>query len=118
MGKRDTMMERNRNARKLKQSDSMHRNCIRLHPQNTKEHEMKKVELCWELLQQGKEFITEARFKKGDMRADIYVLDNGDIYEIESSPQNLEERKKHYPEGTEIIKLWEDTDDTGDGALL
>lgn len=97
---------RNDNARKIKNTDSRHRNCIRVHRQNSKRHEMKKVEICWELLQDGKEFITEARFKDSDIRADIYVLDDDEIIEIESTDYKLEERKNKYPETkTTVIHL-------------
>lgn len=71
---------------------------------------MKKVELCWELLDEGVEFVTEAEFKQehGNIRADIFVLDDGRIYEIESRERNLDERKKRYPDNTEIIPLWDE----------
>lgn len=89
---------RNDNARKIKNTSSRHTNCIRIHPQNSKRHEMKKVEICWELLQEDKHFITEAEFKNKDIRADIYVLDTGELIEIESSDYQLEQRKEDYPD--------------------
>lgn len=106
MNEHELEIKRNDNARKIKHEDAMHRNCIKIHPQNSKRHEMTKVKKCWELLQQGKEFVTEARFKDKDIRADIFVLDNGNIYEIESSDYKLEERKKDYPENkTKVLHL-------------
>lgn len=89
---------RNDNARKLEHTSRRHRNCIRIHPQNSKRHEMKKVEICWELLQEGKEFVTEAEFEDKDIRADIYVLDDAEIIEVESSDYELDERKSKYPD--------------------
>jgi len=68
---------------------------------------MKKVELCWDLMQEGKHFITEARFKNRDLRADIYVLDDDEIWEIETSKHELADRKNEYPtEKTFVFSLW------------
>lgn len=103
MNQKELATTRNDNARKIEHTDARHRNCIRLHPQNSKRHEMKKVELCWELLQDGKEFVTEAKFKDKDIRADIYILDTGELWEIESSDYELEERKSKYPEDKTTI---------------
>jgi len=107
MNEKELAIKRNDVAREIKHTSSIHRNYIQLHPQNSKEHEMKKVEICWELLNQEKEFITEAIFKDKNVRADIVVLDDKKIIEIESSDYKLEERKKHYPEDfeLEIVKL-------------
>lgn len=96
-------MKRNENAEKIKHTDARHRNKITVHPQNSKRHERKKFDLCWQLLQQDKEFITEARFKDRDIRADIFILDTGEIWEIESSDYELDERKSEYPEDKTTI---------------
>jgi len=98
VSKQELRQKRNDNARKIMDDDSRHRNCIRLHPQNTVEHEMKKAEICWELLQEDKEFITEARFENRDIRADVFVLDNGNIFEVETDPSDVDERKSDYPD--------------------
>lgn len=107
MNQKELAIRRNNVARRIKHTSSIHRNYIQLHPQNSKEHEMKKVEICWNLLQKDKEFITEAEFRDKNVRADIVVLDDKKIIEIESSDYKLEERKKHYPEDFElqIVKL-------------
>ena len=97
--------KRNQNAHKIKHNDAMTRNHVAIHPQNTKKHEKKKWEICWELRQQGKHFITEARFKNKNIRADIYVLDDDKMIEIETSSYKLQERKNKYPENTEFILL-------------
>lgn len=99
---------RNQNMRKIKHEDSQHYNKLNIHAQNTFQHEKKKFEICYQLREQGKHFITEARFKNKDIRADIYVLDDDKIIEIESSSYEMSERKKDYPENTEIILLEED----------
>ncbi len=103
---------RNANARKINNRDSRHRNKVNLHPQNTREHEMKKTQLCWKLEQQNKHYITEARFKNKDLRTDIYVLDDDELWEIETSKHQLEDRKDKYPQGkTYIWPLWEDSEE-------
>jgi len=101
-------MERNKNLQKVKHQDALKRNHVALHPQNTKRHEKRKWEECWKLRQQGKHFVTEARFKDRDLRADIYVLDDDRLIEIETTSYELEERKEEYPEDTEFILLGEE----------
>lgn len=97
------------NERRLKHSSAMHRNCVRLHPQNTSKHELRKAEECLKLRREGKHFVTEAEFKDKDIRADIYVLDTGEIIEIETSDYKLEQRKQKYKnEELNIIHLEDD----------
>lgn len=103
--------ERNQNLNKINHQDALKRNHVALHPQNTKEHEFRKWKECWKLRQQNKHFVTEARFKERDLRADIYVLDDDKIIEIETSSYELEERKEEYPEDTEFILLEEENQD-------
>jgi hypothetical protein len=56
---------------------------------NTKAHEMKKAEICFELLQLGKHFLTEAEKNKckGEptRRVDVVDLSSGDEIEIETN---------------------------------
>jgi len=100
---------RNNNLRKLVPQDRKKTNVVNIHPQNSKKHEQKKFELCWELEQENKEYVTEARFKDRDLRADIYVLDDDEILEIESSKYELEDRKNLYPEKkTWVYPLWDE----------
>ena len=69
------------------------RNCVRLNASNALEHELAKFKVCWELLQEGKEFVTEAVFTNGK-RADILVLDTGDVIEIlHSETKEMAEKK-------------------------
>jgi len=110
MNQKELEQTRRENAKKINNSDSRHRNKVNLHRQNTKKHEMKKAELCWQLEQQGKEYITEARFKNRDLRADIYVLDDDEVWEIETSKQELADRKSKYPEySTYVYPLWKNS---------
>jgi len=70
-------------------------------------HEKKKFELCWKLEQENKKYICEARFNDRDLRADIYVLDDDELLEIESSEYELQDRKNQYPESkTWVYPLW------------
>lgn len=106
----DLEIERNQNLNKIVTEDAtgQKRNYLHIHPQNSYAHEKRKFEECWKLRQQGKQFVTEARFKDRNLRADIYVLDTDQIIEIESSSYELAERKKEYPEDTEFILLEEE----------
>lgn len=109
MNQKKLSKERQKNADKIKYEDSRHRNRVNIHPQNSKKHERKKFELCWTLEQENKHYVTEACFKNKDLRADIYVLDDDEIWEIETSKQELKDRKNKYPENkTYIWPLWTD----------
>jgi len=107
MNKEELLRERNRNRRKLVEKDRKKTNVVDIHPQNSKAHEKKKFELCWKLEQENKKYICEARFKDRDLRADIYVLDDDELLEIESSEYELQDRKNQYPESkTWVYPLW------------
>lgn len=109
MNQEELRRKRNENRRKLKVKDRKKTNVVDIHPQNSKAHEKKKFELCWQLEQDGKEYITEARFKDRDLRADIYVLDDDELLEIESSKHELSDRKSDYPEeSTWVYPLWDE----------
>jgi len=56
-------------------------------------HELAKFKICWELACEGKEFVTEAVFTNGK-RADILVLDTGDVIEILHSETKEMAQKK------------------------
>jgi len=100
---------RNENRRNLVEKDRKKTNVVDIHPQNSKAHEKKKFELCWQLEQEGKKYITEARFKDQNLRADIYVLDDDELLEIESSKHELKDRKNLYPEHrTWVYPLWDE----------
>jgi protein associated with RNAse G/E len=103
-------IERNKNLNKIVTEDAtgQKRNYVHIHPQNSYAHEKRKFEECWKLRQNNKQFVTEARFKDRDLRADIYVLDDDQIIEIESTSYELQERKKEYPKDTEFILLEEE----------
>lgn len=105
MGKIERMRKRNDVARRMEHTSSIHRNCIRINIHNTERHERKKFDLAWNLAKQGKKFVTEAEFKKSNIRADLVSLDDKKIFEIETNPKDFELRKEKYPEDFEIIMV-------------
>ena len=64
------------------------KNAVFISPSNSLKHELKKLEVCYELREQGNVFITEAvRNKKEDgkdRRVDVVNLDTCDEIEIET----------------------------------
>jgi len=74
---------------------SRHVNCIRLHKNTTLKHRNKMVEICNWMLDNGYDFVTEAKFKEGG-RADIVCLDEGVAYEVMDS-ERKKVRLKQYP---------------------
>jgi hypothetical protein len=81
-------------------------NCLRWGSNETKEHILKKLEICIELKELEHEFITEAIFNNGG-RADVIDLTSGIIYEILCSEDEIkfEEKIKKYPEEFEVVKI-------------
>lgn len=73
-------------------------NMIRFSKTETEEHKNKKIEICNNLVKEGKSFITEAIFIQGG-RADIFILDDLTIIEILKSEklENIENKKRYYP---------------------
>lgn len=85
-----------------------HQNCIRLNPANSWEHELQKVKVCWKLLKEKKEFLTETIFKN-NKRADIINLTDNIIIEILHSESVEDFNNKNYPlEATYILSGEED----------
>lgn len=76
------------------------RNAVILHIQNNKPHELKKAEVCYDLLKEGKEFVTEVQRNKANAEnlkpiVDIVVLDDDNMeIEIVDSSGDLERYKK------------------------
>lgn len=58
------------------------RNAIYISPANGLQHEIKKLEVCYNLRKEGKVFITEAVGNKDSRRVDIVCLDTGQEVEI------------------------------------
>ena len=75
------------------------RNLVRFNTHNSKEHEMKKAEVCFEMQKAGQEFITEAA-RNGDV-IDVICLDSGDEWEI----INTHGLEKAVNNGRHVVKV-------------
>ena len=86
---------------------SRKRNAIHFSKANSKPHEMGKASICYDLLAEGKSFITEAVHNKTGYRRDVVCLDSGNVYEIETDPKRA--KRFENQEGVIlVIKLWEE----------
>ena len=99
MNKQYLLTKRNDAMREIRYSNRIgnHRNCIRINVNNSIEHEITKLRVCYDLIKSGKEVVTEAIFVNGS-RADIVVLDDYKIIEVlysESEAACLEKAKKY-----------------------
>jgi len=100
MNKQDLMRKRNDAMREIRYTNKAgsHRNCIRINVNNSLEHEITKLRICYELIKSGKEVFTEAIFDNGS-RADILVLDDHRVIEIlcSESEESCLEKYNNYP---------------------
>ena len=105
MNKQYLLIKRNDAMREIRHSNKIgsHRNCIRINTNNSIEHEITKLRICYDLIKSGKEVITEAIFANG-ARADIVVLDDYKIIEIlhSESESGCLEKSKKYPDLFEL----------------
>ena len=81
-------------------------NCLRWHNNETREHIIKKLDICRWLKKINHVFITEAIFINS-CRADVIDLTSGIIYEILFSEKEDEcnEKVMNYPDGFRIVKI-------------
>lgn len=85
------------------------RNVINLNAGNTDDHEMEKTRISLQILRNGHEFITEAKNKQTGFIHDVVDLNNGTIYEVETTEKRakrFEEIQKSYNVDINVIKLW------------
>ena len=105
MNKQYLLRKRNDAMREIRHSNKIgsHRNCIRINVNNSIEHEITKLRVCYDLIKSGKEVVTEAIFNNGS-RADIVILDNHKIIEVlySESKESCLEKAKKYPELFEL----------------
>ena len=98
----------NKNLQLIRMSNRFgsQRNVLRWSNGETKEHILKKLEICIELKEWGHEFITEAIFKEG-ARCDVLDLTEGTVYEIlcSETEEKYEEKIQNYPEEFSVIKI-------------
>lgn len=106
--KKDRFYAVNRNLQLIETSNRLGslRNCLRWHSNETKEHILKKLELCMELKELGHEFLTEARFKTGG-RCDVLDLTDGTVYEVLHSETDVmfEGKVQKYPSEFNVVKV-------------
>ena len=99
MNKRQLAFARNDSMRLLDPMQRRPKGCVRINIGNEKtrdehfKHELAKFKLCWQLACEGKEYVTEAVFLNGK-RADIFVLDTGDVIEVLHSETKEMAKKK------------------------
>ncbi len=80
-----------------------HVGCVRIGSES-REHFIKKAEVCFDLKKRGHLFVSEGIFKDGQ-RADIIDLTEGYIYEILKSETDIMLKKKSYPLKIKAIKI-------------
>jgi hypothetical protein len=81
--------ERRNDAARLVRASNRVRNAVRFGSNETYNHFRTKVEVCYQLVQDGKDYITEAIFEGGG-RADIINLDDHIIIECLETETELE----------------------------
>jgi len=81
-------------------------NAISISPANTKAHEMKKCEIAYDLVKQGRLILTEAQENKSKLIRDVVNLSTGDIYEVETDSKRAERFKNQ--SNVVVVKLWKD----------
>ncbi|MFH1209826.1 MAG: hypothetical protein V1663_03485 [archaeon] len=83
-----------------------HINNLRFSLSESKQHIMKKLDVCIELMNKNHKFITEAIFDNG-CRCDVFDITEGVVYEIlcSETDEEFEEKIKHYPKELEVIKV-------------
>ena len=112
MNLKELQITRNDTARLVRHSNrcGSHRQCIRISTSNSLAHEIEKLKQCYKLMQEHKEFFTEAIFEDGS-RADIIVLDNNSAIEIvdSESDDSLQAKRRKYPVDFEVVMVPHDT---------
>lgn len=90
----------------LEWHETSHLNCIRIGKSETFEHRLKKFEICSDLIDNEKDFITEAKFKCG-VRADVFEINAGICWEVMHTEKNesIIEKESKLPKHIRIIKV-------------
>ena len=78
------------------------KNCVIIHTANGLPHEMKKLEICYNIQKEGQHFITEAQRNKDKFIVDIVNISTGDEIEIVDTSGDIERYEK---EGVNIVKI-------------
>lgn len=80
------------------------KNSIRVNTHNTETHELAKFLKCWELMKEGREVYTEVTFSDHKGRADIFIPELFQVFEVleSESLDKFKRKKSYYPEQFEI----------------
>lgn len=83
------------------------RNVIKISKHNSLQHELAKCKLCIMLNKEGIDFVTEAIFKDNKGRADIFLIDRLEVYEVLESETKEKFKKKQemYPEEVNVYGI-------------
>lgn len=104
MNQKDLALKRNDTQRKYRTPNCplkpRPRNAIFISPANSLKHEMKKLQICYELAKSNVQFITEAEEISTGKRRDIVNLDTGEVIEVET---NSKRAKRHDKDITVIM---------------
>ena len=100
-------------SRLLHRAFNSRANVIKINRNNTFEHELAKFLMCWEISQDGKDFVTEAIFTN-NRRADILILDDAEAIEIlqTETMESIMKKNVEYPvpitpfKAKHLLKLW------------
>jgi hypothetical protein len=92
----NTQERRNISRKQLDPAFNNKEGVIKISKANSLEHELAKFFLCWEALNADQQFITEARFKNGK-RADIFILDTCEAWEVLHTETEEQVKSKDYP---------------------
>ena len=108
MNKRDLAVLRNKNQRKYHIPGQSHlyprkRNAVFISSANSKEHEITKLLVCYELRVLKREFITEAVRNVDGVRIDVVDLDTGNEIEIVHKNLNKKTLERYEREGVLVI---------------
>jgi len=100
------------NAKRLIRISNRVENVVRFSPSESFEHFLLKCKMCYNLKKANINFITEAIFKDGSGRADIYT-ERKIAYEIcvTEEEKSIAKKKEVYPNGVIVMPVTEKTID-------
>lgn len=81
------------------------KNSIRVNTHNTYRHELAKFKKCWEFMKEGYEVYTEVVFRDHKGRADIFIPELFQVFEIleSESLEKFEAKRTYYPSELELV---------------
>ncbi len=101
------MVEKSKIVDVLDKSFNSKRNVIKISKHNTIDHELAKCKLCILLRKDNIDFVTEAIFKNNQGRADVFLIDRLEVYEVLESEidKKFNKKKEMYPSELTIFGL-------------